>query len=237
MKSEPKLAVILPAGGKSVRFGGRQNKLLVELAGIRVLWRTIEAFIGRPEVAQLVLAAGESIRQAVETDPAAQTIARRWKTKWKVVDGGTSRAHSVLNGLRAVDESIDWVAVHDAARPLVSSELIGSTFAAAQKHGAAVPALPVMLTIKQAHGPLPAPVRQTIPRSSLWTMQTPQIMRRLDLIDAFARCPLPLEEVTDDAQVLELAGKEVWLVEGEECNLKITTRTDLLLAEQLLNGR
>jgi 2-C-methyl-D-erythritol 4-phosphate cytidylyltransferase len=123
--------------------------------------------------------------------------------------------------------------VHDAARPLVSQALIDETLAAAVAHGAAVPALPVNLTIKQAPAPLPAKVQRTVPRADLWAMQTPQIVRAADLRDAFARCPIRLDQVTDDVQLLELIGKEVWLVPGEENNLKITTPLDLQIANLL----
>jgi 2-C-methyl-D-erythritol 4-phosphate cytidylyltransferase len=92
------------------------------------------------------------------------------------------------------------------------------------------------LTIKQATGPLPAKVQQTLPRSTLWAMQTPQIVRRIDLFEAFDRCPIPLEEVTDDVQLLELIGKDVWLIPGQEQNLKITTAMDVHLAERWLSG-
>src|SRR5207244_1382072 len=126
------------------------------------------------------------------------------------------------------------VAVHDAARPLVDQELIDRTLAAAVEHGAAGPALPVSLTIKEAAGPLPAAVQRTIPRLHLWAMQTPQIMRRNDLIDAFEKCPLPLDQITDDLHLLELAGIQPWLVTGDERNLKITTAADLQLAEMYL---
>ncbi len=135
-----------------------------------------------------------------------------------------------------VPESIEWVAVHDAARPLVSSALIEATLRAAAEHGAAVPALAAALTIKQADGPLPAKVERTLPRQSLWTMQTPQIMRRADLLEAFAKCPLPLDQITDDVQLLELIQKEVWLIPGEERNLKITTAIDLKVAEFWLDA-
>ena len=128
----------------------------------------------------------------------------------------------------------DAIAVHDAARPLVSQGLIGRVLSAAFEHGAAAAALPVHLTIKQAIGPLPAPVQRTLPRHQLWAMQTPQIMRQSDLLEAFDACPIPLSEVTDDVQLLELAGKPVWLVEGEERNLKITTAMDLQMAESLV---
>src|SRR5690606_37778407 len=99
--------------------------------------------------------------------------------------GGPSRAHSVLSALEQVPADVQWVAVHDAARPLVSQALIDRTLMAAIEHGAAVPALPVALTIKRATGPLPAPVQATVPRHELWAMQTPQIMRRSDLLEAF----------------------------------------------------
>jgi 2-C-methyl-D-erythritol 4-phosphate cytidylyltransferase len=133
-----------------------------------------------------------------------------------------------------VPPEIQWIAVHDAARPLVSRELIDRTFAAARQYGAAVPAMPVSLTVKQADGPLPAKVQRTLPRHTLWAMQTPQAMRRADLLEAYARCPLPLDQVTDDVQLLEFIQKEVWLIPGEERNLKITSPADLRIAEMLL---
>ena len=97
------------------------------------------------------------------------------------------------------------------------------------------PALPVALTIKQAAGPLPARVRQTVARDQLWALQTPQIMRRSVLLEAFAQCTFALEHVTDDLQLLEMTSQEAWLVEGDERNVKITTPQDLLLAELLLS--
>jgi 2-C-methyl-D-erythritol 4-phosphate cytidylyltransferase len=141
----------------------------------------------------------------------------------------------VRAALEQVRPDIEWVAVHDAARPLVSAAMIDRVLAAAERYGAAVPARPVTLTIKEADGPLPAPVRRTVPRQTLWSMQTPQVMRRTDLLGAFGRCPLPLDQITDDAQLLELAGRPVWLTDGDERNLKITTALDLRLAELILS--
>ena len=123
--------------------------------------------------------------------------------------GGSCRAASVLSALKHVPGNIDWVAVHDAARPLVSQALIARTIEAAKEHGAAVPAMPVSLTIKQGIGPLPAQVVRTVPRHELWAMQTPQIARLADLLEAFERCPIPLYQVPDDVQLRELQGKEV----------------------------
>jgi 2-C-methyl-D-erythritol 4-phosphate cytidylyltransferase len=226
-------AVILPAAGRSMRFGGAINKLFQPLAGRPVLARTLSAFAQRPDVAQIVIATGEpdAVRKCAEFLDAHE------KSKLHLCPGGTCRAGSVRAAAQACRDSIEWVAVHDAARPLISQELISRTFDAALRHGAAAAALPVHLTIKQAIGPLPAPVKQTLTRDQLWAMQTPQVMRRRDLLDAFDSCPLPLDQITDDVQLLELAGKPVWLVEGDERNLKITTPTDLQVAHMLLSAR
>lgn len=231
----PPLAVILPAAGRSVRFGGGRDKLLEPLGGRPLIGRTVAALLAHDAVGLLVVATNQ--RDRIEPALLAAIPGPALDPRITFSSGGSSRAESVLAGLRHVPEQFEWVAVHDAARPLVSRELIGRTLAAALDRGAAVPALPVALTIKQAHGPLPARVEQTIPRHTLWAMQTPQVMRRADLLAAYASCPLPLAEVTDDAQLLELAGREVWLVEGDERNLKITAAADLCLAELWLAGR
>ncbi|CAA9386795.1 MAG: 2-C-methyl-D-erythritol 4-phosphate cytidylyltransferase [uncultured Phycisphaerae bacterium] len=223
-------ALILPAAGQSARFGGGRDKLLESLAGRAVVAHAAGAFLARADVGLVVIPTNQrdriepALRGASAAPPDPRIL---------FCDGGDSRAASVLAALRRVPARFEWVAVHDAARPLVSADLIGRTFAAARQHGAAVPAMPVSLTVKQATGPLPARVERTIPRHTLWSMQTPQAMRRADLLAAYERCPVPLAEVTDDAQLLEIAGFDVWLVPGEERNLKITTATDLRLAEVL----
>ena len=223
----PPFAVILPAGGRSQRFGGGKNKLLENLAGQSVLSRSIAAFADRADVPLILIPTPPGFDL-----PASQKVPNVQKVQF--CPGGPSRAHSVLNALRLVPQSIEWLAIHDAARPLISQDLVDRTLAAAVEHGAAVPALPVSLTIKQASGPLPARVQRTLPRHELWAMQTPQIMRRQALLRAFETCPVPLDQITDDAQLLELAGQEVWLIPGEDRNLKITTAQDLKIAELLL---
>ena len=230
------IAVILPAAGASSRFGGGRNKLVEPLDGQPVLLRTLEAFVACADlVNQIVIPADERIEAWLASNERFQQILAAHPNLIDVCRGGACRAESVLRGLERVRPTIDWVAVHDAARPLVSRKLIERTFAAAREHGAAVPAMPVELTIKRAVGPLPAKVRETVPRRELWAMQTPQVMRRRELLQAFASCPLPLAQITDDAQLLELIGQEVWLVPGEERNLKITTAKDLSLARHFLS--
>lgn len=225
-------AVILPAAGRSTRFG--EDKLAATLAGKPVLQHAVAAFLSRDDVAQVILAAGDfdALREILTRPPMGESVLAH--PKLEICPGGTCRALSVRNAVKLVPADIEWVAIHDAARPLVSAELIDRTFAAAMKYGAAVPALAVQLTVKQAQGPLPAQVIRTLPRHELWAMQTPQVMRRRDLLDAFEGCPIPMEQVTDDVQLIELAGKLVWLVAGQEQNLKITSPADLQLAELFL---
>ncbi len=216
-----RFALILPAAGSSLRFG--RDKLAEPLLGVSVLSRTLAAFAARDDVAEIVV-----VGRAISQSHASKIVLAR---------GGSNRAESVRNGLAQVPTSIEWVAIHDAARPMVSGELITRVFQAARQFGAAAPAMPVALTIKQSARTLPAAVEKTIPRHTLWAMQTPQIVRRADLLDAFARCPIPLDAVTDDVQLLELIGKPVMLVPGDESNIKITTPMDVKIAELMLEGR
>lgn len=243
----PRFAVILPAAGNSTRFGKPQSKLLAPLAGVAIITRAILPFLQHPDTDQVLIAVpndpsaiatttnvpsrANAIWSALSED---DTVKNRLGNQIALVPGGPNRAESVRAALRLVPDTIEWVAIHDAARPLVSRDLIDRTLAAAVEHGAAAPATPVNLTIKQSSTTLPAPVRQTLVRDQLWAMQTPQIVRRDALIRAFETCPLPLDQITDDLQLLELAGQETWLIPGDESNIKITTAQDLLLAELLL---
>jgi 2-C-methyl-D-erythritol 4-phosphate cytidylyltransferase len=228
------LAVVIPAAGSSSRFGSTRNKLVQPLCGQSVISRTLAAFLSRGDVQQIIIVAGDDSDVAQQTD--ATWLKEVADPRAQRVAGGASRAHSVLQGIQAVRSDIEWVAVHDAARPLISQGLIDATLALARQHGAAVPAMPVALTIKRAAGQLPAQVERTVPRHDLYSMQTPQVARRQAYLNAFANCPIPLDQVTDDMQLIELAGQPVWLTPGEERNLKITTQLDLSLAELLMRN-
>jgi 2-C-methyl-D-erythritol 4-phosphate cytidylyltransferase len=253
----PRFAVILPAAGTSTRFGGRHSKLVADLAGLPVITRALLPFVQRADTHQILIAVpndpfaaappsqqhlarldnpvpagrADEIWQALSREP---SVKNRLGGQIALVPGGPNRAESVRAALKRVPADVEWVAIHDAARPLLSQDLIDRTLAAAVEYGAAAPAVRVGLTIKRAVGPLPAKIEQTIPRDDLWTMQTPQIMRRETLLRAFEQCAYPLEHVTDDLQLLELIGEPAWLVAGDEQNIKITTPHDLLLAGLLL---
>ena len=228
----PRFAVILPAAGASTRFGAGANKLFEPLLdGIPVIAVTLGRFLSRDDVELVVVATTPGADWPVDSPTLGKAMA---DPRVRRCDGGPSRAQSVRNALACVPSSIEWVAVHDAARPLVSQALIDATLDAAVRHGAAIPAVPIVPTVKQADGPLPARVQRTVPRHTLWGVQTPQVTRRATLEAAYAACTVPLEHVTDEGQLLELFGREVWLVEGDERNLKITTPDDLRVARALL---
>ena len=259
----PRFAVILPAAGSSTRFGGTRSKLVVELAGLPVITRAVLPFVQRTDTHQILIAApndpfamssspsaAKPLAAPMATPPAIHprgqaneiwtalsrdpSIKNRLGGQIALVPGGASRGESVRAALRLVAKDIAWIVIHDAARPLLSQQVIDRTLAAAVEHGAAAPAMPVALTIKQADGPLPAKSQRTIPREHLWAMQTPQIIRRDWLQAAYDRCVYPIDQITDDLQLLELTGKEAWLVPGEEANIKITTAMDLRLAEAMM---
>lgn len=219
--------MILPAAGRGSRFGG--DKLSRNVAGRSILEHSIRAFINRPDVAAVVVVRDPSLPPAISEELTANPKLLR-------CDGGDCRARSVLNGLRRLDElaaTPEFVAIHDAARPAVSQELIDRVFAAARREGAAVPGVAVTDTIKRIVG---GRVVETLARSELVAVQTPQAMRRQWLAEAFAAWPAGLETVTDDVQLLESIGKAAVVVEGEAGNVKVTREADLAVVESVLRA-
>jgi 2-C-methyl-D-erythritol 4-phosphate cytidylyltransferase len=227
----PAFAVILPAAGKSSRFGGKEKKPYVNLDGTAVWLRAANLFANRPDVVQTILVISPDDRELV---------LRRYSANLmflgvKVVDGGAERFVSVANALGQVKPEADFVAVHDAVRPCAPAALIEAVFAAAVKHGAAVPGLSVADTLKRVDNQML--VTQTVPRIGLWQAQTPQVFRKDWLVEAYERTGAMSKEVTDDAQMVEAAGHPVRVVPGSPFNLKITTGEDLKIASQFLKLR
>lgn len=225
----PRCAALVPAAGSSSRMGGA-DKQLMELDGVPVLVRTLLALEQARRVDTIVVATRED--QLVEVS----RLCREYGiTKCaKVVRGGESRVHSVLlAALEAGDAEL--LAVQDGARPLTTPELIDEVIALAARCGAAAPAVAVKDTIKAVSaGDV---VERTLDRSALRAIQTPQVFQA-DLLKAALQAALESgAEVTDDCGAVERLGKTVYLTEGDEANLKITTPTDLILAEALLRAR
>jgi 2-C-methyl-D-erythritol 4-phosphate cytidylyltransferase len=227
----PAFAVILPAAGKSSRFGGKEKKPYVNLDNTAVWLRTANLFANRTDVVQMILVISPDDREMV---------LRRYSANLmflgvKVVDGGAERFQSVANALSQVKPEADFVAVQDAVRPCTPASLIEAVCAAAVKHGAAVPGLAVADTLKRVDNQMM--VTQTVPRVGLWQAQTPQVFRKDWLVEAYGRTGALSKDVTDDAQLVEAAGHPVRVVPGSPFNLKITTHDDVKIASAFLKIR
>jgi 2-C-methyl-D-erythritol 4-phosphate cytidylyltransferase len=224
-------AVILPAAGRSTRFGDpKQKKIYTELHGRAIWLRAIEPFLNRDDVAQLIVAIAAEDRELFE---------RRFRASVaflniKVIDGGAERADTVAKALEVVQPTCEFVAVHDAARPCLTGELVDAVFNAARQHGAALPGVPVSDTLKRVNTDRRA--NETIPRVGLVAVQTPQAFRRDLLVRAYANRSRAGASVTDDAQLVEALGEACYVVEGSPFNIKITTSSDLRLASAVLQA-
>lgn len=226
------VAVIIPAAGGSTRFGGVKKKPFVSLDGRPVWLRSTELFWTRDDVTKVYLVVAPGDRDEFRAR-FGHLIAF---ANAEVVAGGAERFDSVANGLAAIPPGADYVAIHDAVRPLATNLLIDAVFAAAIAHGAAMPAIPVADTLKQVD-PATNRITGTVPRAGLWQAQTPQVFRRDWLTDAYARRASFPGPITDDAQLVEAAGHPVVVVPGSLANFKITTKDDLALAEAVIKAR
>ena len=225
--SHPSCAAIIVAAGSSARMGG-VDKILAELGGLPVLSRTLRVFDDHEMIDSIVVVARRDQMQKISR------VCSPYHKVRIVVPGGTSRQESVLNGLAAVPEGTEIVAVHDGARPLVPHDVISKTIEKAAKFGAAAPAVPVKDTIKVSkHGD----VDQTPDRATLFAVQTPQIFDYDLLAGALQRAKELKLTLTDDCSAVESLGMPVQLTDGSEENLKITTPLDLEIAELILKRR
>jgi 2-C-methyl-D-erythritol 4-phosphate cytidylyltransferase len=222
-----KFAVILPAAGQSRRFYDKAYKKPFAPLGGRAVWlHSAERFVNRNDVKQTIVVVAAADREEFNRKFGANIAI----LGLDVVEGGAERVDSVAAALERLADGIEMVAVHDAARPCLVDKWIDQVFAAAEKDGAAILAAPVAETLKRAEGG--NRIAETIDRGSMWYAQTPQVFRRELLIEAYAkRGKTP---VTDDAQLVEQLGRPVTIVPCSPLNLKITTRDDLKLAEQVL---
>ncbi len=219
-----RVGVAVPAAGAGRRMGGA-HKAFLELAGEPILAHALRPFLRDPRVVAVVVALpGEDAGH-----PAA------WLTgsdgRIRVVEGGATRTESVRRAILALPEDVDVIAVHDAARPLVSDSVVGRCIEIAAGGEGAVAGCPAVDTIKVVDGQ--GRVVRTPERSGLWHAHTPQVFPADMLRTAYAS---PAGDGTDDASLVELAGGSVRMVE-DSGNMKVTRPEDLLFAEALLRAR
>ena len=226
----PRCTALVAAAGSSVRMGGI-DKQMEPLDGVPVLVRTLTALQRAGRIDEIVVAAREDA--LVEISRLCHTYGI---TKCaKVVRGGESRVHSVLLAALEARPDAELLAVQDGARPLVTPELIDAVAEAAARTGAAAPAVRVKDTVKAVRAD--GTVDRTLDRDALRAVQTPQIFEASLLKAALQSALEAGAAVTDDCSAVERLGKRVYLVDGDEENLKITTPADLLLAEAILKDR
>jgi 2-C-methyl-D-erythritol 4-phosphate cytidylyltransferase len=223
------LSAIIVAAGSSQRMGF--DKLLALLGDLPVLAHTIDAFERASSVDEIILVArAERVAEFEEL-----VRQQGFKKVGAVIAGGEQRHDSVRAGLQRLNENATHVAVHDAARPLVTPGQIARVFELARLHGGAALAEPITNTLKRADEN--CVVTGGVARENLYAMQTPQIFAR-DLLDkAYAKIGAANLSVTDEVSAVEHLGGKIVLVPNDEWNIKITYPRDLLLAQAVLARR
>ncbi|MEA2624544.1 MAG: 2-C-methyl-D-erythritol 4-phosphate cytidylyltransferase [Candidatus Binatota bacterium] len=217
-------AVFVVAAGRGERLGAALPKAFVALRGEPLVSHAVRRLRASGVFDELVVAApAEEVDRCVELFAAA-----------RVVPGGSTRQESVRNALAAIPSAVEVVLVHDAARPLVSAEVVRRVHDAARRHGAAMAAIPVTDTLKAVASD--GTITATAHRESLWMAQTPQGFHTELLRQAHDAAARDGVEATDDAALVERLGHPVRVVEGSRTNLKITVPEDLAIAEALLAG-
>lgn len=225
------LRVVIAAAGTGTRMGGKINKQYLMLNSRPVLCYSLDVFEQMPLVDEVVI-----VTQASEIDYCQEQIVHRYgyqKVK-NVVAGGQERQDSVLAGLQALPADTDYVAVHDGARPLITEELMQNLLEAAREWGAAIPGVLVRDTLKMVDRD--SFVSQTLDRSVVTAIQTPQIFQYQELCRAYEYAYRDGLLGTDDASLFEVYVGRVKVVAGSYRNLKITTPEDLIIAEALLKN-
>lgn len=219
---QPRVGVIIVAGGSGKRMGGSLPKQFSLVGGEPILARTINAFRKALPASRIVVVLPAEYIEFWKNFSARFEVA-----KHSIVEGGAERFYSVRNGIEALNDAVDLIAVQDGVRPFASKELILRTVACAAEHGSAIPVVKAVDSYRMVEGE----GSHIIDRSPLRIVQTPQIFAAPIL-----RAAYDTEfraEFTDDASVVEYSGEKVALCEGEYTNIKITTPADLVIAEAI----
>ncbi len=217
--------VIIPSGGTGERFGANIPKPLISLGGVPIIVRTLNVFEQHPFIEGIVLVIHEDF--CLEYKRVIEEFG--FKKVKAVINGGTTRTQSVREGLKNIPLDVTMVMVHDGVRPLVSCDVIDRALDALKDVTAAVAGIPVVSTLKAINATTGI-VSETLDRSLVWEIQTPQIFTTDVLKLAYQEDFL----ATDDAAMVENIGGQVKVFLGDERNIKITTPMDLVIAQALL---
>ncbi len=222
-----KVGAIIPAAGRGKRIGASIPKQFLEIQGRPLLHHTLTVFASCKLIDYVVL-----VMPRADVDEVGEDWINKYKIVQEVVVGGEQRQDSVYNGFNSLEKGTDIVVVHDGVRPFTTPQMITATVEAAQQYGAAITAIPVSDTVKQAADGF---VKQTVSRDGLWRVQTPQAFQCGLLQQAFKKAKKDSYYGTDEGSLVEYLGERVKIVPGSELNIKITRKEDLALGESLLS--
>ncbi|MFB7141141.1 2-C-methyl-D-erythritol 4-phosphate cytidylyltransferase [Gottfriedia sp. NPDC056225] len=218
--------VIIPAAGSGSRMGAGFNKLFIKIMNSPIIELTLKVFGEDERCTEIILPIKESENQFFETLNLPNFI----KQKITFVKGGSERQESVYNGLDSIKDSESLVLVHDGARPFVTNSVINRILSEMEEHEAVICAVPMKDTIKKV---VNQEVVETIDRSTLWGVQTPQAFTYKCLLEAHQKATQAGYLGTDDASLVEWNGSKVFVVNGDYNNIKVTTKEDLFFAETI----
>lgn len=222
------ISVVIAASGKSTRMAGG-NKLLMKLQGEPVIVRTIRAFFDIKEITQIVVVCHHTMQNEYQ-----QLVDEYFSSAVKLVTGGKSRRESVYNGIKALAKDTDMVLIHDGARPLIKKQEIKSCIEHTKIYKACALGVKCIDTIKEVNDQ--KIIVGTVERSKLYNVQTPQCFMYDIACDIHKKGEHKKIEVTDDCTLAEIAGYQIYMVEGSYDNLKITTIEDLNYAAYVLGN-
>lgn len=217
------IALLFLAGGTGTRMGGSLAKQFLSIEGKPLALYSLETFIQMGIFQEIIIVSPQEGKDFLKN--ASHSL--------KFATPGERRQDSLWNGLKLVSSTINWICVHDAARPVIDEAKVSSLIKEGLEHGAATLGLPAKYTMKECDNE--GNVLRTLPRAALWEIQTPQIIRKDILEKGFAIAQKEKLTVTDDVSLAELAGFPVKVVMGWDTNIKVTTPKDLGLVEKLLS--
>jgi len=220
---------ILPAAGSSSRMKQSGNKLFCEISNTPVIILTLKALQNSPFIDEIIIPTRPDMIEEIRLLCKKHSISK----VSDVIAGGDTRTDSVLNGVLHAKGRFDLIAIHDAARPFVSQELIENTVLAAARFNAAAPAVPVKDTTKEVEGGI---IKRTVPRENLFGIQTPQIFDSDLITAALTKAKKDNIPITDDCSAVEALGMRIMITAGDYFNIKITTPEDLVFAEAIYNS-
>lgn len=222
-------SVVVVAAGTASRMQGI-DKVLAPLGGIPILVRTLQVFQAHPDVVEIVVVTREDLLVEISNLCKEYSLDK----VCKIVVGGAERTLSVRAGLRQVNREAQLIAIHDGARPFLTHSVLDEVLHQAASSGAAAPAVPVNDTIKRAQDGI---VQETVDRSALWAIQTPQVFQADLIRAAVEKAAADGAPITDDCSAVERLGMQVVLTTGDRQNIKVTTPFDLVLGEAILAQR